>query len=119
MPYKRDYKKKWADVFEARPLSPDLAPDLCCDGCGEHCQFSLQLQVKDKGFNPIKGSQKFVIKPVMFAGGVKLFDVGLYNVGVDNCGKDLTIDFYNRNAEDGYKTALKWCRVTCKNSKVR
>ena len=119
MSYERNYKKGKKDVLDRYEKRPELASGLCCDGCDKFCRLSLTLQVKETPFKPRSGNQKFLVKPVMFVGDKKLYDVAAYASRCVCYPSGIEIDFFSRNAEAFYQTALAWCRVTCKHSKVR
>lgn len=119
MSYERNYKKGMIDVQAQYKKRPELTSGLCCDGCDKFCPFELTLQVLNTPFNPGSGNLKFYVKPVMFVGDTKLYDVDAHTARVACYPKRVEINFYNRNAEHLYQDALAWCRVTCKHSKVR
>ncbi|MBQ8294535.1 MAG: hypothetical protein IJX89_04075 [Alphaproteobacteria bacterium] len=111
-----EYKKSKGNVLDRTCLK--LSADLCCDGCDEKCKVSLSLQVQDQKYKPRKGSQKFVIKPVIYVGDKQLYEmlmvarVNPYATGIEVC-------FNGCNAKMIYQNALYWCRKTCKHSKLR
>lgn len=110
MPYKRDYRRNISNADDT-----NLPRDLCCDGCDEHCRISISLDVKGEYLRQ-EGCQVFWIKPVLYAGNVKLYDSvqsPQYYVGATCTTVQMP------NAECTYKYALALCRKTCKHSKLR
>lgn len=111
-----EHKKYNGNVWAG--ARPKLSADLCCDGCDEKCKLSLVLQVKNQGYRPRKGSQRFVINPEVYAGDKKIYDMGVF-ASVKPFANEIVVDFDVRNAELIYQNALLWCRKTCKHSKLR
>lgn len=100
-----------------------------CDGCAERCQLSVNLRTvpTETRFCCGVGSVRFKVVPEMYAGDKKLFEfpVNRPNVYYPH-GCNLTVfrvwgdAFLCLNeAKDRYKSALMWCRRTCKHSKLR
>ena len=118
MPYERNYKKVMKDYPYGIIGIPKLTSDLSCDGCVERCKFSIKLEVEDCGFHPRHGNQKFVIKPAVYVGDIKLYNRDV-RAKIGHFSNEITVDFDNFRAEVLYRNALAWCRGTCKHSKSR
>ncbi len=100
MPYEKDFFGYSYDMMR-KPV--DVMPhDLCCDGCAEHCQLSAKFIVYDAFVKPGFKKETF-IDVVMYAGDVRL-------VFAEPVPDSITM---------AHKIALKWCRKTCKHSKLR
>lgn len=116
MAYERNFAK---DISDCEWPKPKLPADLCCNGCKTHCKMSIEFKVISEKFMPESGKQNFYVEPVIYAGGVKVYNCAK-NVAMTvlmNLGDKLPIEIWN--ADLLYQDALAWCRATCKHSKVR
>ena len=131
MPY--EYQKNTGVDEEKLLKNPyrnlELDFPYVCDGCAEKCQLSVNLCTvpTDTRFCCGVDSVRFKIVPEMCAGDKKLFEfpVNRPNVYYPH-GCNLTVfqvlgdtSLCLCEAEDRYKSALMWCRATCKHSKMR
>lgn len=100
-----------------------------CDGCAEKCSLSVNLRTvpTEIRFCCDVGSARFKVVPEMYAGDRKLFEfpVNRPNVYYPH-GCNLTVfqvwgdtSLCLNEAFDRYKSALMWCRGTCRHSKMR
>ena len=100
-----------------------------CDGCDEKCAMSVNLRAEPTraAFVGDEKSMLFKVTPEMYAGDKKLFEfpVNRPNVYYPR-GSNLSV-LYLLGASmlrldevyDRYKSALVWCRKTCRHSKLR
>lgn len=100
-----------------------------CDGCAERCPLSMNLRAVpvETRFCCGVGAAFFKVVPEMYAGDKKLFEfpVNRPNVYYPH-GCNLSVfrvmggaSLCLNEAYDRYKSALMWCRRTCKHSKLR
>ena len=131
MPY--EYQKN-TGVDEKKILTNpyrnlELEFPYVCDGCTEKCPLSVNLHAvpTDTRFCCGVGSMLFKVVPEMYVGDKKLFEFpvnrpNVYyphgcNLSVLRILGDVTLCL--DGAYDRYKSALIWCRMTCKHSKMR
>ncbi|MBR2412622.1 MAG: hypothetical protein IKB10_03085 [Alphaproteobacteria bacterium] len=131
MPY--EYKKN-ANVDESliiqnpfREIKFDFP--YVCDGCAEKCAVSVNLRTEPMTASFTGDVQRmlFRVQPEMYAGDKKLFDfpVNRRNVYYPR-GSNMSVLYTLGDSilslnevYDRYKSALVWCRKTCKHSKMR
>lgn len=100
-----------------------------CDGCDEKCVLTANLHAEPTGtrFTGDVKSMLFRVSSEMYAGDKKLFDfpVNRPNVYYPR-GSNLSVLYILgdsvlclNDVYDRYKSALVWCRFTCKNSNLR
>ena len=131
MPY--EYKKN-ENIDKDKILQNDIGRvDLefpyTCDGCGERCLLSANLRTvpsEPRFVGDIK-SMFFKVVPEMYAGDKKLFEFPVNKPNVySRRGCNLSVyqicgvtSLCLNEVSDWYKSALVWCRFTCKHSKLR
>lgn len=116
MPYERDWGTNLVGLCE-RPEISQPTPDMRCDGCDEQCKVSLRLVVDSDFYSTGDEEQVFSVRPEMCVGDTKLYDKYINDTVFENCGTYGKLRIKNMSA--AYKTALGFCRLTCKHSKMK
>lgn len=116
MPYERDWGTNLVGLCE-RPEICQMTPGLRCDGCDEQCKVSLRVAVNSDVYDIGEEEQAFSIQPEIYVGDIKLYDKYVNDAVIENCSTYVKLRV--KNMSIAYRTALGWCRLTCKHSKMR